>query len=508
MKFNSIKQIIENNKSILSLLAIFLALYPFNLTKYPLVWCDEAFFANPAFNLAFHGFFGTTMMPLFYNIASYTYWQMPFYIVLLSISFRLFGFGVLQGRIVSVGLAFFTVIFTYLLGKELYYKDIGLLAALLLIFNPLFFFVSRTIRMDIAVACFTLVALYFIVRALKTGKSYYYFITGLFSALSVLSHPNGILGVVSVILIYFMCKIDFKNHKIKFKLKEILYMIISPILLLIPYLWYISLDFPDFIRQFGSNMGSSTGNHLMIIFMESSRYQNLNIFINSELGILSVLLLFILMFLVVLIIIYLFKSKNSFNSKFLIINLIVPIVVFALIDQKMSYWYFTIILPYWSLIIAIIFNNKIEFKKGIRIFISILILSLLFLNCIWITNALYESKNIENNAIEYEVQKFVPNGSVVSGDPTLWLSLHENYIYYDEYMLDPSYYKRLHTPPENLSFLGFKSAGVQYFLYDAGCEINSNSFTNAEFLKNNCTLIGEIPYNPNIGFRIKIYKII
>lgn len=107
----------------------------------------------------------------FYNITNYTFWQPPVYLLLLATSFKLFGFGLTQARMVSVLLGSFTVLFTYLLGKKLYNKKIGLLSSVMLTVNPFFFFVCREVRMDIAVACFTLIALYFILIALKESKN-------------------------------------------------------------------------------------------------------------------------------------------------------------------------------------------------------------------------------------------------------------------------------------------------------------------------------------------------
>lgn len=252
----NLKQIFNSNKWIIGLLLIYTILYTFNLDKYPSVWADEALFTNPAFTLVTQGFLGTAIMPAFYNIAHFTYWQMPAYLILLAISFKLFGFGIIQARMVSVILGLFTVLFTYLLGKELYSEKIGLLSALILVVNPLFFLIARQARMDIAMVCFALIALYFLVIALKSGKYDYYFGSGFFAMLSVLSHPNGIFGVIIIILSCFIYKFDFKNLKFNFNVKDVSYFILGPILLIIPYMYYISLDFPAFLSQFKYNQFS------------------------------------------------------------------------------------------------------------------------------------------------------------------------------------------------------------------------------------------------------------
>jgi 4-amino-4-deoxy-L-arabinose transferase-like glycosyltransferase len=158
-----IKTFIAQNKEILILLLIYAVLYSFNLDKFPVISGDENYFLNPAYDLVMFGKMGTSMIYGFYNIANFTYWQPPVFILLMAASFKLFGFGIVQARMVSVFLGFLTVLFIYLLGLKLYNKKIGLLASFLLVLNPLFFLVSRTARMEIAVACFMVIALYFTV---------------------------------------------------------------------------------------------------------------------------------------------------------------------------------------------------------------------------------------------------------------------------------------------------------------------------------------------------------
>lgn len=175
MDFKRYRNLLKKNKEIIIVLFFFIILYSFNLDKYPYIWSDEAWFSNAAFTLANHGFLGTTMMVDFFDINQFTYWQPPVYLVLLAVSFKLFGFGIIQARMVSLVLGFITVLFTYMLGNELYNKKIGLIASLFLVLNPLFFLISRDARMDIAVACFTLIAIYFLLIALKGSRNIYYF---------------------------------------------------------------------------------------------------------------------------------------------------------------------------------------------------------------------------------------------------------------------------------------------------------------------------------------------
>ena len=73
-------------------------------------WCDEAWFANTAFTWLHKGYPGTAVLtsfgwgpPMFLpHIERYTYWTMPLHTVALTAWSRVFGFGLLSLREMSV----------------------------------------------------------------------------------------------------------------------------------------------------------------------------------------------------------------------------------------------------------------------------------------------------------------------------------------------------------------------------------------------------------------------
>jgi 4-amino-4-deoxy-L-arabinose transferase-like glycosyltransferase len=77
-------------------------------TKAP--WCDEGWFANPAYDLAFHGRMGTTVLePSGFHLNSYfkgiqerTYLFPPNHLVALAGWFRIFGMSALTMRAYSI----------------------------------------------------------------------------------------------------------------------------------------------------------------------------------------------------------------------------------------------------------------------------------------------------------------------------------------------------------------------------------------------------------------------
>src|SRR6476620_2536473 len=77
-------------------------------TKAP--WCDEGWFANPAYNLAFHGYMGSNVVePSGFYLNAYlrgihdrTYYVTPNHLVALAGWFRVFGFSVFSMRVHSI----------------------------------------------------------------------------------------------------------------------------------------------------------------------------------------------------------------------------------------------------------------------------------------------------------------------------------------------------------------------------------------------------------------------
>ena len=74
-------------------------------------WCDEAWFGNPAYNLAYKGFMGTTVLEptgstwksvKLTGIDRHTYWVMPLSLLVNAAGFRAFGFSILSMRLLSL----------------------------------------------------------------------------------------------------------------------------------------------------------------------------------------------------------------------------------------------------------------------------------------------------------------------------------------------------------------------------------------------------------------------
>lgn len=506
-----IYEILVKNKGIFIISLLFIFLYSINLDKFPHVWVDEILFSNPAYTLIIQGKLGTTIFYGVDNMQNFTYWQPPLYLLLLSFSFKLFGLGVWQGRVVSVILGLISVIFTYALGKELYDNKVGMISSLLLTFNLLFFYVARDIRMDIAVVCFTLIATYLIIIALKKSNQLYYFLAGLFAMMSFLSHPNGLIGILTIYLLIFLFKYYNKSSNLLqttysvLKEKGIYLYSLALILTSIPYILYILMDFSTFYVQYMGNVGHSVFSPITNIMQEPSRYMSFfssntfnNVFGGNNLILLAILLaIIIIVILTIIAIFYALKSKKL-EDKIILSIFFSQIVLFMVLVSNKAVIYLSILLPYWSIIIARIcynknfeyqINKKIFYKKKnlISSFFLGIIITIIIFNFGAIAYSINSNSEYDYYAIKPEISNYIPNGSIVIGDHLYYIALANNYDYY--------------------SYKALKFIKPDYIIFNNQFNMNNLTIDTQKYVSDNYKEIGFIPKNKNIeGSPIKIYK--
>ncbi|HXH20540.1 MAG TPA: hypothetical protein VNN10_00830 [Dehalococcoidia bacterium] len=114
--------------------AVFLASVVPNLANHPTLTDDEAWVMSASYKLAREGIFGSDMFRGFYNAERHYFFNMPAHHFAVAASFKLFGAGVVQARLVGVGYGLATLLLTYLLARRLYGVAVALLTLGLLLF--------------------------------------------------------------------------------------------------------------------------------------------------------------------------------------------------------------------------------------------------------------------------------------------------------------------------------------------------------------------------------------
>lgn len=141
------------------------------------------------------------------------------YFFILKIVFHIFGFTTLVARIFSAVIGVFGVYSIYLLGKELFNKRAGLIAAVLISVNIFHISYSQEIRPYGMLFLFTVLAFYRLSIFIKkpTVKNAVYY--GLFAGLIIHSHFFGFITIFSqcVILLFFLIICEKEKRKVFFK---------------------------------------------------------------------------------------------------------------------------------------------------------------------------------------------------------------------------------------------------------------------------------------------------
>lgn len=131
-----------------------------------------------------------------------------------AMMFKVFGFGLYQARLVSFLSGLLLIWFTYLLGKKLYDRRIGIMSAVLFSLSGMFVDVSHLARQEMMLALFMAASLYLYLLAKEKRSKILYFITGLLLALSLDVHPNGVAMIMGIGVLFLW---EYKSKVFKQK---------------------------------------------------------------------------------------------------------------------------------------------------------------------------------------------------------------------------------------------------------------------------------------------------
>ena len=165
--------------------------------------CDEAWFGDAAYNLAYQGFMGTPVLEptsglwrsvKLTGIDRHTYWVMPLNLLFNAAGFGLFGFGIFPMRLLSlvwggVALAAWGVILWKLTGEELLVLGgVGLIAV-----DFHFLLQASDGRMDVMTVAlgWSGVAAYLMLRESRFGLAVA--VSQGLTAMACFTHPNGVI---------------------------------------------------------------------------------------------------------------------------------------------------------------------------------------------------------------------------------------------------------------------------------------------------------------------------
>ena len=187
-------------------------------------WFDELFSArlsNPAHS------FSTVYQQAMSDV------HPPFYPILLWLWYHLVGFSEFSGRALAMIIGTLGIFFTYLLGKELYNKEVGIYSSYIAATNYFLIYYAQEVRSNILLYLFSVLSYLYFIRLLGnyTTKNLFYYI--LFSILLMYTHYFGFFLVASQVFVFLYYLIKDKEKR-KFLLKLSILASLLMLFLLIP----------------------------------------------------------------------------------------------------------------------------------------------------------------------------------------------------------------------------------------------------------------------------------
>jgi 4-amino-4-deoxy-L-arabinose transferase-like glycosyltransferase len=193
-----------------ALLAFYLVVSLYRLDTVPPAYGDEMWESSVAWMLATRGTFGSDMFTGFYGMEAHYYDFLPLHPVLLAATYRLFGLGLFQARLVSVAMGFLVLLLTHALGRRLFGWRVGALAVAFLVLVRLagttryvtmgipLLDVARIARYDIVVPVLGLASLHMYLSARRGAAGLGHVIAGLLAGLAGLAHLYGAFWILAL----------------------------------------------------------------------------------------------------------------------------------------------------------------------------------------------------------------------------------------------------------------------------------------------------------------------
>ena len=324
------------------------------MTKLPV--CDEAWYANPAFNLSAGRSMGTTVLesagtPL-HGLEQHTYWVMPLYIVGQAFVYELFGPGLFQSRLFSVFWGLVILVSWFVILRTLFEdKYVALLGMFVMAIDSYMIAVGSTGRSDMMCAGLGSAGLAAYLGLRPRRLSLALFVSNALIAASGLTHPNGILYLAS--LLFLVWSFDRQNVKwIHIGSAAAPYLAGATI-------WsvYILQSPADFVAQFGSNARTRTSgitSPWAVIKGETLRYVNAYGLGSQSTGLSRIKVVMLLAYLTGIAGVLLSpRLRRQPPSRVLLSMTGITFILMVLLEGAKQDWYLVHIIPLFSAVLAV-----------------------------------------------------------------------------------------------------------------------------------------------------------
>jgi|GEM_PF-4382285 len=282
----------------------------------------------------------------------------PLIIWLTALSAKIFGISLFSLKVMNLLISWFSVLFVYLLAKEVFGGKTALWSAIIYAVSPSFAFLKFSHKMDVPVVLFMTAALYFFYVYKRTGKpsNIYFFWTSCFAGFMVKSaysfYPVFLIPTAAVLSKDQEILKTIKQHTLHHVLA-----IMTMLLIIAP--WYIG----QFLTHGTKFVKFQYVEHLGRFFFKSgalgARDNNVHAYPINTILVMLPWSVFIGPALTTA----WKKIKGSFDFQLLFWWFLPPLIAFSLSGELKVVRYLMFIFPALSMLIASYFENMEETKK-------------------------------------------------------------------------------------------------------------------------------------------------
>jgi 4-amino-4-deoxy-L-arabinose transferase-like glycosyltransferase len=228
------------------LLTAYLLLATRQLSVAPIYETDESYTLQVAYEMLIQGKLALPMYRyLGGNIENVWHSFTPLYFTLLSGFMKVFGIGVLQGRVFNLITFSVTMFMVYLIGKWLIHWRVGLVAVFIIMTDQTVLERSRLLRNDYAAAAFALLAFWLFEYAEKQRSTRWYIAAGLAAGAGTMCHLS-VIYMIAAISLLMLLKEGWRLIK-----QRKLYLFLSGALVAMSYeIIYDLIDYNNFRLQY------------------------------------------------------------------------------------------------------------------------------------------------------------------------------------------------------------------------------------------------------------------
>ena len=434
------------------------------LANFPPVRTDDAYQMAPAHSLLTRGVWGSAPMR---GAATKwrdshpdekTYFQPPLYLLLVAVSLKLLGFGVLQARLASALLGVGTVAVTYFLALEMTQRRIAAtIAALLLLSQPVFVQISRQARPESAVTFFTVLAVYLFVKYHRAPGSGWPLLTGLAIGAALMSHYNGAFGLIALFVLFLIGekpiekhldnsrKPDFRRlalvtklHVVSiFKSRRIRLYLLGIVLISLPYAIYVLMDHEGGFHNFRTQISvigraGTLGTLWEYVRAEPTRYTRF--FHDYRFATGSGFLLGF--FYICVIAFALIRRKSGYRTLLIVLGIHLLLLLYP--SPNKTAIYLGVVLPYLTTLISLVLADLKDMPRFSRprnancfyVLTTLLVSMLLYWNATVWRSYYNKYRDCDHDHTIAQLRAIIPSDcTTVMGRYSFWIGLSD-YEYY------------------------------------------------------------------------------